>query len=297
MVHWVYVLECEDNFIYVGETRRLYRRFSEHLNGIGAANTHRHKPNKLLGLYKVGDNQSYRNYKFLIDNNRFYDKDFLDDWGEGGDNLAIENAITERYLWERRENHEYGTGKEWYRIRGGKYTYKSLDDTLEMSRAMCSRPGHIKGTYKHISSEISLLKEEDVVDRPLCYHGYPSEVKLSNDKQKIYFVCALKNVWDDFFEELEVEDPCDFWKLYDGDKKLKEIYELNEKRIKESWLEKLPIAKSRMEPEPCIMCKTAEYRPLWACGSIRRLCEECLAYKYDIIKKDYSKNVCLIIDE
>jgi hypothetical protein len=29
MVHWIYVLECEDYYIYVGETTRLFRRFNE----------------------------------------------------------------------------------------------------------------------------------------------------------------------------------------------------------------------------------------------------------------------------
>ena len=31
-MHWVYVLKCANNIIYVGETKRLYRRLNEHCN-------------------------------------------------------------------------------------------------------------------------------------------------------------------------------------------------------------------------------------------------------------------------
>ena len=119
MTHWVYVLECEDNCIYVGETQHLFKRFTQHLKGCGASNTTRHKPLRLAGLYKVNDNFSFYQYRSavtnLIDTTRI-----IHEWGSFGDNLFIENNITERLFYERRNNHEYGTGNEWYRIRGGK---------------------------------------------------------------------------------------------------------------------------------------------------------------------------------
>ena len=42
----------------------------------------------------------------------------------------------------------------------------------------------------------------------------PSEVKINKDKTKIYFVCAMNNVWKDFFKDIDVNQPCDFWKLH-----------------------------------------------------------------------------------
>lgn len=34
-MHWVYILLCDDDYYYVGETSRLYRRLWEHQGGIG----------------------------------------------------------------------------------------------------------------------------------------------------------------------------------------------------------------------------------------------------------------------
>ena len=68
MVHWVYVLECADDYLYVGETIRLFKRFDEHIRSRGGSNTLKHKPYKLIGLYKVNDNYSYWKYRNAIRN-------------------------------------------------------------------------------------------------------------------------------------------------------------------------------------------------------------------------------------
>jgi predicted GIY-YIG superfamily endonuclease len=222
MVHWVYVLECEDNIVYVGETINFDTRFIQHLTGNGGATTSKYKPCKLIGLYRVNENHAFMRYRNTVKSGE-YNRFLLDNWDNSGDNLLIENHITERYLWERRNNHEYGSGNEWYRIRGGKYTYESLDGTLHYAKEACSRPNRVKGSYKCISSELSSLKEEEVVDRPLCKCGYPSEVKLSIDKSKIYFVCSLKNIGKSPFKFLQI--PCDFYQQYTEDCIVKEKYE------------------------------------------------------------------------
>jgi predicted GIY-YIG superfamily endonuclease len=222
MVHWVYILECEDNIVYVGETIHLYQRFIEHLTGKGGATTSKYKPHTLIGLYRVNENHSFMKYRNAIKIGE-YNRFLLDDWENDGNSKLIENHITERYLWERRNNHEYGTCNEWYRIRGGKYTYESLDGALHYAKEWCSRPNSIKGTYKCSSPELRSLKEEEVVDRPLCKCGYPSEVKLSIDKSKIYFVCSLKNIKKSPFKFLQF--PCDFYQQYTEDSIVKEKYE------------------------------------------------------------------------
>lgn len=215
MVHWIYVIKCNDNYIYVGETEYLYKRLTQHIRGHGGKNTHIHIPKKLLGLYKLNDNYSFYQYNSAIKFGTTKNvQTAIDNWGNGwgADNLFIENRFTERLFYERRNNHEYGTGNEWYRIRGGKYTRESLDECLFSAKYMCTRPHRIPGSL-HMTTPIDKMSEEDIVDRPLCHCGMPSEVKLSKDKTKIYYVCAIKNVWNDFFKDIEVDEPCNFWKI------------------------------------------------------------------------------------
>jgi len=38
----------------------------------------------------------------------------------------------------------------------------------------------------------------------------PYEVKLNKDKICIYFICALKNVWNEFNANIEVGNICNF---------------------------------------------------------------------------------------
>lgn len=214
MVHWIYIIKCSHDFIYVGETINLYKRLNQHIKGRGGKNTYIHVPKKLIGLYKLVDNQSFYNYNSAIKNGTQHELEYvIKDWGTWGDNLFIENRFTERLFYERRNNHEYGTGNEWYRVRGGKYTRDSLDDTMCSAKEMCESPTRIPGTLV-LSTPIHNISEEEIVDRPLCHCGMPCEVKLSKDKKKIYFVCAIKNVWEPFFHGIDVDTPCNFWKLH-----------------------------------------------------------------------------------
>jgi putative endonuclease len=275
MVHWIYVLECEDDYIYVGQTTRLYRRFNEHLAGNGSINTHRHTPQKLVGLYKVSDNYSFLKYRTHIKNNE-YNKFLIRDWGDDEESgkLEIENHITERYLYERKENDCPGGGFEWYKVRGGKYT-----------RENCTR------------NPVDSINHEDIVDRPLCDHNYPSEVKISKDKKTIYFVCSLKNMWADFYNYILVESPCNFYKIYDEDVYIKKQYEINNVRLGEPFFLNIPIVKTTQDV--CVICKKTNYTPIYTYSYKRRLCQSCLSNKYDEIKNTYSINTnkCLIVED
>ena len=215
MVHWVYVIKCDDDFIYVGETEHLYKRLQQHITQNGGKNTSAHIPRQLLGLYKVSENYSYYLMNSacaqgIPDISLIYKAK----WGKNpyNDNLLIENHITERLFYERRNNHEYGTGNEWYRIRGGKYTRSSLDESLINAMYFCQRPNRVVGSFT-MTTPIDRKDVGEIVDRPLCKCNIPSEVKLSKDGTKIYYVCALKNVWPDFFKYIHVEPACDFWEL------------------------------------------------------------------------------------
>lgn len=70
MVHWVYVLECEDNRIYVGETTKLYKRWNQHASGTGAKCTKNFVPINILGIYNVSKNIAFENYKSNFNYNR-----------------------------------------------------------------------------------------------------------------------------------------------------------------------------------------------------------------------------------
>ena len=285
MVHWVYVLECEDDYIYVGETTRLFRRFNEHLRNRGGSNTIKHKPYKLIGLYKVNENHSFIQYRNTIKSGE-YNRFILDNWENDGDNLLIENHITERFLYERKENDYYGGGLEWYKVRGGKYTRETLDEIVEQYKFASEKEGRI---YR-VRNPIESIPTDTIVDRPLCKCNCPSEVKLSKDKSKVYFVCALKNVWGDFCSDLQVDKPCDFWQLYTEDKEVKNQYEVVKRRSIESWISNIPLSKYKINPEPCISCSKTGYLAIFNSGA-RRLCQTCIITKYDSLKEKYDINV------
>jgi hypothetical protein len=196
-----------------------------------------------------------------------YNKFILDRWKNpdpesGGDNLRIENHITERFFYERRENTEYGGGDEWYKVRGGKYT-----------KSCFTRDP----TY--------CLNKEDIVDRPLCKCWYPSEVKLSKDS--INFVCARKNIWDGFSSQIPFDQPCDFWQMYTEDDHVKRNMPIILTRSKELWIQNIPLSMYKIKPEPCISCNKEGYLAIFNNGC-RRLCQICLYSKYDELKAKYT---------
>jgi hypothetical protein len=282
MVHWVYVLECEDDYIYVGETESLLRRLREHLNHRGGANTFKHTPLRLIGLYKVNENTSFMEYRTAVlsgDYNRF----LLETWGENGDNLLIENHITERFFYDRRDNTSYGGGLEWYKVRGGKYTRGNLDETVAMYKLASEKEGRTCFSRNPIDT----LLVETIVDRPLCKCGNPSEVSLSKDKSKIYFVCALKYVWPAVYSIIDTCTPCDFWQPYSEDIPVKTQYESVKVLSREVWIANIPLSRYKIHPEPCISCQKTNYVAIFNDGT-RRLCQTCLATKYDSLKEQYS---------
>lgn len=59
-MHWVYVIACEDDVLYVGETTQLVTRLRAHFKGQGSACTRAHKPEHVAAIYQVGKHASYR---------------------------------------------------------------------------------------------------------------------------------------------------------------------------------------------------------------------------------------------
>jgi predicted GIY-YIG superfamily endonuclease len=274
MVHWIYVLECEDDYLYVGETTRLFRRFKEHQTGRGGMNTGSHKPDTLVALYKVADNYSFLEHRSYILQNQF-NKNIIDDWGsDDSANLEIENHITEMFMYQRDVKEDdgflYGDGR-WDKVKGGKYTkYMTKNPTLQMNA-------------------------QNIIDRPNCHCQIPCEVKMSKDKKTIYFVCPLKNVWDDFYSYLSVDEPCDFYSVYTDDKIIRVEYEIAKKNISEEWVQRMK-STSCVYPDPCIKCKNTKYAPFYSWYQYRPLCRECIVNKYEELKKEYSLSDYAFVD-
>jgi hypothetical protein len=70
-----------------------------------------------------------------------------------------------------------------------------------------------------------------------------------------------------------------------------------------AWVDKLPRLSRRenmtgmwAQEKPCIICKREKYRPVFVRGP-RQICKLCLGPSEEKLKAEYSKSVCMIIDE
>jgi predicted GIY-YIG superfamily endonuclease len=197
MTNWVYVLkDDEDDSIYVGETTRLYRRWYEHQTGRGGVNTRDSNFNRLIGLYKVSNNTAFLSYKDSFMNNSFQTE--CEEWDfdvDKPDALEIEKHITQRYIYEYKD-------QPIICVRGGPYTTEDK--------------------YERFRNNLTGL----LIDRPLCKCGYPCEVKIKNDKTKVYFVCPIPS-WDEFYDGLDLDEPCNFWQEFKEYRISRDIYITN----------------------------------------------------------------------
>lgn len=193
-MHWVYIINCENNIIYVGETKNLYSRLHQHTNNKGSKHTIENKPQSLSGLYKVQGH-----YRLLLYNREIEKenpdlnkmKELLEsfdetvwinkDWA-----LALENFLTEYLL--HNNLHVYG----------GKYVN---DNKFTLSRHY----------------DVEELKKV-----PLCNCGLPAEIRCvkNNKYYKLYFTCCIKNVWSSMrndFKVLNINEPCNYyWEYMEG---------------------------------------------------------------------------------
>ena len=193
-MHWVYILRCEDDYYYVGETRRLYRRFWEHQAGIGGLNTSTYSPEEIVAIYKVNTICKFMDYNKYV--NKILDgiwyenykgfklRDFNEDNEDDDyDNLCAENNIAECLMIHKKD--------EWNKIRGGKYIKFDIE-------------------YKYPDNNY-------IKDLPLCKCGLPCDIRKNENKNYLYFRCAKKNIR----EEINiVDESCNFFMEYTKDKQL-----------------------------------------------------------------------------
>ena len=136
-MHWIYILKCgeKNDKIYVGETKRLYKRLKEHCEKeTGSVTTHFFQPNQIIGLYKVEDD-------FLLIENHL--QSTKGNKVTKASALALENTITEMCMLSLAE--------KWDNVFGGKYhvgfrpaSHPCEDKEFNRPFCKCKMPADIK---------------------------------------------------------------------------------------------------------------------------------------------------------
>ena len=277
-MHWVYILKCQNDHYYVGETTRLYRRFWEHNSGKGGVNTYTYTPETIVAIYKVNMLGMFFEYDYLIDGEIYkpyklkrFDNENCDDEYNGRD---IENNITECLMIHNKET--------WNKIRGGKYT-------------------HFNVTYKFPIND-------NIQNLPICKCGLPCDVKKNQENNYLFFRCAKKNMWEEFKEQFDIdEEPCNFYMEYSKDKqfRLEETKKfadrnktLKELFKKSFWLKNIPEC-DNAEPDVCIggCNKGYIYSKISYSYKELNLCYDCFIDKNEELTKKYniiSEGKCLL---
>lgn len=182
--HWIYILQCQGDHLYVGETTRLFRRLLEHVHSQGGVNTRTFKPLFLKALY-------------LVENNRIDKSDEKND--EKNKKVLphhdIENLITEMCMLKNPER--------WFMVHGGKYTRQSM------------KVNTIISSYQNNKRE----RQTEIENRPFCHCGMPCEKCVNTFHGYIVYKCSLHNVWSQmerFLKKLKSEfnvsyEPCDYY--------------------------------------------------------------------------------------
>jgi len=263
-MHWIYILQCEDGFYYVGETTRLYRRFWQHFSGSGGKNTSEHIPEKLVAIYKAQTLSKFFDIVNKTPINIYYKRTSpLDDFNDENeyelDNLFIENCITECLMLHKKE--------DWILVRGGKYT---------------------NDNKSYIFPESTLGKEI-----PICKCGFPCDIRQHKDNY-LYFRCAKKNIWEDIKDKFDSEDePCNFFMKSEKDKEYQTYYEELKTNVRKltylsPWLENLVGGCYEFCLGGCGK-RYDEDKTIRYDGSAINLCFTCFITKHGELDKKYTK--------
>lgn len=263
---WVYILKCSNDVYYIGETKRLYRRFWEHIAGNGGVNTTIFEAENIIAIYSVGRICKFKEYNNKIRNNEmniYFDRCqyILDDFNkddEKYESLEAENYITECMMINNKDKMD--------KIRGGKYV--------------------------RFNCEYKFPNREELKDLPLCNCGIPCDVKKT--KNYLYFRCAKKNLWDDLKETFEIEEEaCNYYLKYDMD--VNYYVKYNEKKnkiqnlVKNSpWLYNLVGSMHEQCIGGCGKTYDDENTIRYSKKAIN-LCFDCFIDKNDELKKQYQK--------
>jgi hypothetical protein len=183
---YICIIECSDNHIYIGDTRRI------HLDDL--------IPKQIIGLYNA--EQNYALYKFTNKPvSRHIEK--MNDDLEISQAKIVETILSDRFYNDNKDN-------EWYKVRTGDLKQNSWMASVEAGYKKHKETGGYSAHHR-----VNRLKPEEVDQRPVCEHGYPCEIHFSRGRSEIYFDCPLKYIWPNFMPELERIKPCQFKKQHD----------------------------------------------------------------------------------
>lgn len=285
-MHWIYILECENDYYYVGQTKRLYRKFWEHNNNIGCLNTKIYNNENIVAIYKLDtickfiDYNEYVNKIIDDDCYQIYESIKLKKFNDEIQDVSFDKFYAQNNIVECLMIHNKN---QWDKIRGGKYTRFDLN-------------------YEYPNNKYTK-------DLPLCKCGLPCDIKKNEDKNYLYFRCPKKNMWDGFKTLFDIYDdePCNFFMEYTKDKKLKIIenelsYQkknnLKELFKKSPWLENVEIYNDNI----CIGgCNRISKNIKLSYGNIKRnLCFDCFILKnkeLSIKYNTFASGKCIITEE
>ena len=175
------VIECSDNYVYIGDTRRL------NFGGL--------IPERIIGLYNCRQNFDLFQLTKAPKNRDLYamytkyDIDRI---------KIVETILADRYCFDRK-------GGQWYKVHTSDAKHNDWLEDVAKGYAKATKPGDY-----YASCRSSSLKAEEVDARPVCKHGYPCEVHFSKNGRDIYFDCPVKYIWPNFLPTLERIPCCDF---------------------------------------------------------------------------------------
>ena len=277
-MYWVYILKCQHEIFYVGQTSRLFRRFWEHERGDGGVNTEIYKPIEVVALYKVnvlGNFFKYNRYMHDGPNDTFFYKYFnalklLNNHTDGCeyDKLRIENNIAECMMIHL---------DNWEKIRGGRY---------------------IRFDIKYRRPINKYLE-----NLPVCNCKLPCDIKYNAAKQFLYFRCPKKNIWENVPMSSEVK-PCTFFQEYTLDKKYRNALFTRRKQYKnkikklfkngQKWLENIPELKGGI----CVGgCQQSTYNNICYSYENKRLCWSCFKNNNDALAEEFNIFKTYMIDD
>ena len=245
-MRWIYILKCYDEdyneVYYIGQTKRLFRRFNEHNSG-STINTNTYKPHSLIGLYRASKLSNFFRYSSNILTPKEIQKE----------------ADYMQYSFDRRFNI---CNKKIRQIRGNfeeewdeDCNESIFDIENDIAELMIKEHGldNVRGG-KYVRFDCNYSKPTKFKDLPYCSCNLPCDIKQSKDGY-FFFRCPKKNIWKGAASYFGICDndiqPCKFFKKFKGDEFYKDYKGTNKKLLSElfkksKWLVNVPNYEDRL---------------------------------------------------
>lgn len=329
-MYWIYILKCHDEdyneVYYIGQTKRLFRRFNEHNSG-STINTNNYKPHSLIGLYRASKLSNFFRYSSNILNPKEIQEE-ADYMQYSFDNRFVVYNNKRKQIMDHFE-------EEW----DEDYNDSIFDIENDIAELMINKYGldNVRGG-KYVRFNCNYSKPTKFQKLPYCSCNLPCDIKLNKDGF-FFFRCPKKNIWAkathyfDCFDGIsESLSPCKFFKKFKGDEFYKDYQETNKKLIsaankkllselfkKSKWLVNVPNYEDRLygayysncigkgdpykdhseeEVEEKICNNKKPNDMISYLGNKKVLCWDCFKKNnYELSKKYTIKSICIIMSD